>query len=128
SDISNILNSDVSDDLKAKSYAATLSRFKSYSIPSPPQLQPPPPHVLSSSPHAPRPSRSLIKSDKRAVDKARSGDSDTSLDIHFDNSYDSTLWNHSPRDRSTQKSGTKWVTPAEKKKKKAKTRKTWVQY
>jgi hypothetical protein len=47
SDISNILNSDDSDEIKAKNYVSALSRFKAYSSPPKPEkreaVRPPPP-------------------------------------------------------------------------------------
>jgi hypothetical protein len=133
SDITNILNSDASDELKGKSYAASLSHFRTYlATPSLPRL-PPPPHALPSTLARPssvksgrcatpliRVSISFVKSDRRATGKTYSPYSERRTYALLD---DSTLW-------SRKNHQSKWTTSSEKKNKKKKRRKnkTWFQY
>jgi hypothetical protein len=115
SDISNILNSDVSDELKAKSYAASLSRFRSYS--SPPKVETPVEQRAVSTPKQP------IRQRERRSRRAQWLDSDDSLDA--------TPADTSKRTHSKEKFGAQWVdkTPLKKKKKqRRKANKTWFEY
>jgi hypothetical protein len=115
SDISNILNSDVSDELKAKSYAASLSRFRSYSSPpSLPAVEKPVEQRAVSTPQSAARPRERHSKDRRSR-RAQWLDSDDSQD-------------DSPSIK--EKFGAQWIdkTPAKKKKKIRRKNKTWVQY
>ncbi len=79
-DISNILNSDASDEAKVNSYMVALSRFKVISSPPPPRGPPPPPPqglqpqaaaVLQAQPQAASAAYKTVKPPKRLHKRAK---------------------------------------------------------
>jgi len=119
-DISNILNSDVSDELKARSYVSALARFKNYS--SPPKseepkalpLPPPPPAV----PVVPFKTVSPLKRPRKRVKVE-------SLDIVP--SLDQPLWRRTQRSSTKKKFGPQWIEYNAQSKKKKKSRSNWIE-
>jgi len=129
SDISNILNSEESDEIKAKNYAATLSRFRNYS--DPPKPEKPKALPTAPTPFKPTPTRKRVIRAKQSKSKvAPSIDWDQLTQP--DSTHDAPLWKRSRRIVTKDKFGTQWSDlPAEKPKKKKKTvkrLKTWFQY
>jgi len=132
SDISNILNSDESDEIKAKNYAATLGRFRIYSDPPKPEK----PKALPAAPPTPfkpTPSRKRVIRAKQSKPKASAISSiDWDHLTQPDSTHEAPLWKRSRRIVTRDKFGPQWTDiPPEKpkkKKKSAKRLKTWFQY
>lgn len=126
-DISNILNSDESDEIKARSYISALARYKNYSAPpKPTPLPPPPPDAAVVPPTVPSavpavPSSFQFKASsppKRRSKRVKM----KSLDV--EPSFDSTLWRRTQRAQNKKKFGTQWIELDETPKKKK--RSTWI--
>src|SRR6267154_1533788 len=120
-DISNILNSDVSDELKARSYVSALARFKNYSAPpkseEPKALPPPPPP-----PAAPAVPFKVVNPLKRPRKRVKL----ESLDIAP--SLDQPLWRRTQRSSTKKKFGPQWIEyNIQSKKKKKKSRSNWIE-
>src|SRR6267154_1385888 len=122
-DISNILNSDVSDELKARSYVSALARFKNYSAPPkseepkalPPPPPPPPPPAV---PAVPFKTVSPLKRPRKRVKVE-------SLDIVP--SPDQPLWRRTQRSSTKKKFGPQWIEYNAQSKKKKKSRSNWIE-
>jgi type IV secretory pathway VirB10-like protein len=116
SEISGILNSQESDEIKAKKYALTLRRFVNYSSPPKPSLPtppPPPPTPIT----APVPKTSSVKRVKRLKKTHLNVAKDASVFNWDDQSIrddDSALWKRTRRAVKEKKFGTQWVTPNKK--------------
>ena len=122
-DISNILNSDVSDEIKARSYVSALARFKNYSAPpkseEPKALAPPPAPAIPVVPTVPFKTISPLKRTHKRVKVE-------SLDIAP--SLDQPLWRRTQRLSSKKKFGPQWIEySGRSKKKKQKSRSTWIE-
>lgn len=117
--IADILNSDDSDDIKAKSYITALSRFRNYSNPptkavkqeTPPTVQPPPPIIPPVKAKRSRRARALSKDASQNI---------VSWDQQPDSTHD--LW-----ERQTPKKS-EWNDQSGSKKKKRRKNKSWLQY
>jgi hypothetical protein len=123
--ISNILNSDAPDDIKAMSYVSTLTRFKHYSAPPKPEEPktaptPAPPTPPIPAPAAPAPTtvstvsfpikaRSSLKRSRKRV-KVEPLDPDPSLEL--------PLWRRTLRSTTKKKFGPQWIEYNENSKKK----------
>ena len=111
SEISGILNSQESDEIKAKNYALTLRRFVNYSNPpkptSPPPPSPPPPPTPITTPGA-----KTRKRVKRLKKIHLSVAKDPSV-FNWDDRpiRDDSLWKRTKRVVKEKKFGTQWVTP-----------------
>lgn len=137
SEISNILESNESDEIKARSYIASLARFINYSKPPAEKLEtktlPTAPPTVSPLPALPVPrANTSRKRIKRA--KVKTLDSDPNITsvswdrfVQPDSTHDTSLWKRSPRTRAEKKKKSSWVVNDEALKKKKKSRKTWVQ-
>ena len=117
-DISNILNSADSDQLKAKSYMSVATRFRNLSAPPKPTKTIPPIPAVSSVPSvsfkAPTPPKRPHKRVK----------------VETDTPIDPTVWRRTQRTPTKKKFGSQWLSFGEspsKKKKKAVARKTWTE-
>jgi hypothetical protein len=128
--ISNILNSDAPDDIKAMSYVSTLTRFKHYS--APPKAEepkttptPPPPSATpAAAPTAastvsfPIKARSPLKRSHKRV-KVEPLDTDPSLEL--------PLWRRTQRSTTKKKFGPQWIEYNEHSKKKKKSYGDWIE-
>lgn len=136
SDISNILNSDATDEAKTKSYVSALSRFKNYSAPTKPDK----PIALTTSPPAPPappalpvPPLSLttkpLKVSRKRVKKVKPVSSAV-LDQLL--RAGSPLWKRTQTRAQAKKSfGSQWIdysSPPKLERQKAKASKTWTEY
>ena len=136
--ISNILDSDESDELKAKSYMEALTRFRNYS--KPPSEKRETPSMAPSSPPPLTPQLPTLSASQRKKSRRRTkrieplhdadNASSVSLDqiIHPDSTYDATLWKRSLRSSKADKNKINWISDEKTSKKKKKTLKDWVQY
>jgi len=127
SDISIILNSDVSDEAKAKSYVSALSRFKNYSAPPKPDKPIALPTNPPTPPAPPMPSKPLKASRKR-VKKAKPISSAV-LDQLLQT--DSPLWKRTTRAQFKKKNSPQWIDYSglpKLKKQKAASSKSWLEY
>ena len=119
-DISNILNSDVSDEIKARSYVSALARFKNYSAPpkteEPKALTPPP-----AAPIIPAVPFKTIRPPKRPHKRVKV----ESLDIAP--SLDQSLWRRTQRLSTKKKFGSQWIEYNGQSKNKKKPRATWIE-
>src|SRR6267154_1802745 len=115
-EISNILNEDVSDEIKAKSYISALARFRSILAPPKPVKTAPIPQLPSASPIA---FKAMIPP-KRPHKRVKVESVPTS---------DPTLWRRTQRTPKEKKFGPQWLSFTEspsKTKKRAVARKTWI--
>ena len=119
-DISNILNSNDSDEFKAKSYMSAASRFRNLSAPPKPakpvQQLPATPQV----PAVPSVAFKALSPPKRPHKHVK---------VEAVSSIDPTLWRRTQRTPSKKKFGSQWLSYGEspsKKKKKAVARQTWI--
>src|SRR6267154_708417 len=113
-DTSNILNEDVSDELKAKSYVSALARFRNISAPPKPVKTAPTPQLPST------------VAFKATIPPKRPH---KSVKVESVPTADPTLWRRTHRTPSKKKFGSQWLSFTEspsKKKKKSVARKTWV--
>src|SRR6267154_110787 len=122
SGISNILNSDDSDEIKAKNYISALARFRNLSAPAKPEkttpVPPLPPPVASVAYKTARPPKRPHKRVK--IETVASDDPSTAP------SLDSSFWRRTLRTPSKKNLGKQWLTYKESPLKKKKSRKTWV--
>ena len=134
SEISSILDSGDSDEIKARNYTAALARFKNYSKPPTvkrdtlPAIPPPPPPTLPRpNPPPPKPTRKRVKRAKIEPLESSPVATPVSWDrfVHPDSTHDETLWKRTLRTRTAKKSR---LFDETSKKKKKNLRKTWVQY
>ena len=122
-DISHILNSDVSDEVKAKSYISTLARFRHLSAPAKPQKAtpvppaPPSPQVATVAYKTARPPKRPHKRVKIAT--VPSTDTSTAP------SLDSSFWRRTLRTPTKKNRETQWLAYKESPSKKKTSRKTW---
>ena len=134
-EISSILNSDVSDEIKARSYISALTRYKNYSAPprseetQPTTPHPPPlPPTVPPSPTVPAvpaaPSVFSLASKTASPRKgSRKRAKTESLDIA--SSLDPLLWRRTQRSRVTKKFGSQWIEYNGRSKKKS--RAAWIE-
>ena len=124
-DISNILNSDESDEVKARNYVSTLARYKNYSAPPKPAPAPPPadaaPPIVAAAVPAAVPSIFQFKARSPPKRKSKRVKRE-SLDA--DPSFDSTLWRRTQRAQTKKKFGPQWIELDETPKKKK--RSAWI--
>ena len=120
SDISNILNSEESDEIKARSYISALARYKNIS--APPKPTPPPPVVPPAVSNAAVPATFQFKArnpPKRKSKRVKMESLDT------DPSFEPSLWRRTQREQTKKKFGPQWVTLDETPKKKRRT--PWIE-
>jgi hypothetical protein len=108
-DISNILNSDASDEIKAKSYMTALARFKILS--DPPKPVKPPPAVTQSVPSV---TFKAVSPPKRPHKR-----------VKVETVNDPTLWRRTQRTPTKKKFGPQWLSESSSKKKKS--LKSWIE-
>jgi len=129
-DISNILNSDDSDEIKAKSYIAALARFRNYSFPPKPEevktlpapIVPTAPAVPTTAPTtAPTVPFKTVSPLKRPRKRVKV----ESLDVA--SSLDPSLWRRTQRLRTKKKFGPQWIDFSNKSQKKKKSRTNWIE-
>src|SRR5688572_4612544 len=127
-DISNILNSEDSDEIKAKSYISALAPFKNYSTPSKPIEEKawpsPPAAVAAPTTSFPTPSASTVKAIiplkcSRKFVKVESSSIVPSLDPFS--------WRRTQRSQTKKKFGSQWIEYNEQLKKKKKPRTSWIE-
>src|SRR3989442_14940713 len=121
-DISNILNSNDSDELKAKSYMLAASRFRNLSAPPKPTK---PVEQLPATPQVPAVPSVAFKAlspPKRPHKRAKR------VKVEAVSPIDPTLWRRTQRTPSKKKFGSQWLSYGESpsKKKKAVARQTWI--
>src|SRR6267154_6380097 len=112
---SNILNEDVSDEIKAKSYVSALARFRNISAPPKPVKTAPTPQLPST------------EAFKAAIPPKRPH---KRIKVESVPTADPTLWRRTQRTPSKKKFGSQWLSFTEspsKRKKKSIARKTWVE-
>lgn len=114
-DISNILNSDEPDEVKARNYITTLARFKNISAPAKPEKVVPPPTVAAV-PKVPTVAFKATSPPKRPHKRVKVEDAIT----------DPTLWRRTQRTPSKKKFGSQWVTNSEAKKRK-RSLQSWIE-
>src|SRR2546425_10091228 len=125
-DISNILNSNDSDEFKAKSYMSAASRFRSLSAPPKPaksaQQLPAASQLPAAAPSLPSVSFKALTPPKRPHKRAKRAK------VESVPSIDPTLWRRTQRTPSKKKFGSQWLSYGESpsKKKKAVARQTWI--
>ena len=114
SEILSTLNSQESDEIKAKKYALTLRRFVNYSKPPKPSLPtpPPPPPARITAPVA---KTSSVKRGKRVkrLKKTLLNDAKDASVFNWDDQpiRDDETWKRTKRVVKEKKFGTQWVTP-----------------
>ena len=124
-DISNILNSNDSDEFKAKSYMSAASRFTNLS--APPKLAKPTP--VSQPPAARQVPAIASVAFKPLTPPKRPHKRAKRVKVEAVPSIDPTLWRRTQRTPSKKKFGSQWLSYGEspsKKKKKAVARQTWI--
>src|SRR3989442_15464322 len=101
-EISDILNSDAPDEIKARSYVTALARFKNYSAPSKPEQAPPvvAPAAAPVVPAVPFKAHTPLKRPQKHVKVE-------TLDIVP--SLDEPLWRRTQRTHSKKKFGSQWI-------------------
>ena len=116
-DISNILNSADSDELKAKSYMSVATRFRILSAPNKPVRTIP---QLSAAPSVPSVSFKALTPPKRPHKRIK---------VETASSLDPTLWRRTQRTPSKKKYGSQWLSYNESpsKKMKAVAHRTWTE-
>lgn len=107
SNISQILNSDESDEIKAKNYISTLSRFRNYSTPQTEKTKEPTPSVPTSIPGStPSPIRKeKLKRPLKGVKRQKI----EPLDLVVDPLADPSLWRRTRQTRTKKRFGTQWI-------------------
>ena len=129
-DISGILNDDVSDEIKAKNYLTVLTRFRNLSAPPKKAVPPPPPPAAdpAAAPPAaaapqPQPQPQDAVASYKAVGTPKRPHKRRKVEI------DPTLWKRTLRTPSKKKFSPQWLTFNEtpKKKKNKKPLKSWIQ-
>ena len=125
-EISNILNSDVSDEIKARSYVSALARFRNYSV-TPKREEPkaPPPTPVPTPAPVPIPSVPAVPfktttSSKRPHKRARVESEDIAPLL------DPSLWRRTQRQQTKKKFGSQWIEYNESAKKR-KSRANWIE-
>jgi hypothetical protein len=118
-EISNILNSDVSDEIKAKSYYSTLVRFKTLSAPPKPErvLPPPPPPAAPPVPVVPAVSFKAISPPKRPHKRVR---------VETVPSVDPSLRRRTQRTPTKKKFGPQWLSFSDAPLKRKKSLRAWI--
>ena len=121
-DISDILNSDVSDEMKAQRYISSLARFRNYS--APPKLEKtlpaPAPSVapVQQLPSVPSITFKTKTAPKRPHKRVK---------VDTDFSIDPTLWRRTQRTPTKKKFGPQWLSYTESPSKKKKPAKVWIE-
>ena len=126
-EISNILNSDVSDEIKARSYVSALARFRNYSV-TPKREEPkaPPPPTPASTP-APVPIPSVpAVSFKTATPSKRPHKCARAESEDIAPLLDPSLWRRTQRQQTKKKFGSQWIEYNERAKKR-KSRANWIE-
>ena len=126
-EISNILNSDVSDEIKARSYVSALARFRNYSV-TPKREEPkaPPPPTPASTP-APVPIPSVpAVSFKTATPSKRPHKCARVESEDVASLLNPSLWRRTQRQQTKKKFGSQWVEYNERAKKR-KSRANWIE-
>jgi len=108
-DISTILKSDESDEIKVRNYISALSRYKHFSTPpkptpSPPQPTPPPPAI----PAVPATVPPVIQFKVTSPSK-RSGKRVKIEPLEIDPSLNQQLWRRTQRKQTKKKFGPQWI-------------------
>ena len=122
-DISNILNSDEPDEVKARNYIATLSRFKSISAPPKPEK----PLLPAASPIPPVPQLPSVPS---VAFKATSSRKRPHKRVKVESvlTEDPTLWRRTQRTPTKKKFGPQWISYNDSSpKKKKKSLNNWIE-
>jgi hypothetical protein len=115
-DISNILNSDDSDEVKAKRYSSALTRFKTLVSPPKPAKPPvPQPPVVQAIPSV---SFKAVTPPKRPHKRVKVEP--------VASAEPATTWRRTLRTPTKKKFGTQWVTLSETKSRKKKSLKDWI--
>lgn len=118
-DIANILNSEESDEVKAKRYFSTITRFKNISSPKPAHqtpTPPPPPPPLQAIPTVPSVSFKAQSPPKRPHKRVK---------VESASTADPNLWRRTQRTPTKKKYGSQWLTFSDPSKKK-KSLKSWI--
>ena len=124
-DISNILNSDLSDEIKARNYVSALARYKNYSTPPKsvePKPAPPPPPAAP--PTTPAVSTAFTFTGKSPLKRPRKRVKTEPLDIAP--SLEPKLWRRTQRSHVKKKFGSQWI-EYDGRTKKPKSRATWIE-
>ena len=103
-DISNILNSDESDEIKARNYISALARYKNISAPPKPTPPPVPPAVLDT---AAVPATFQFKARSPPKRKSKRVKMESLGDDH---SFETSLWRRTQREQTKKKFSPQWVT------------------
>ena len=122
-EISNILNSDVSDEIKARSYVSALARFRNYSV-TPKREEPKAPPPAPAPTPAPLPSIPTVSfktttPPKRTHKRARVESEDVAPLL------DPSLWRRTQRQQTKKKFGSQWIEYNQRAKRKS--RANWIE-
>jgi hypothetical protein len=120
-DISNILNSDDTDEIKAKNYITALARFRNYSVPPrSEEIKPLPPPPLTAVPAVPSVPFKAVSPRKRSHKRVK-----VELPV-VDPPLDATLWRRTQRQQTKKKFGSQW-TDYNTRSKKKKSHPSWIE-
>jgi hypothetical protein len=120
-DISTILNSDISDEMKAKSYTSALARFKHISSPPKPKPAAPPDTATAAVSAVPTIPFKSVSPQKRPHKRVK---------IETDPSVETSLWRRTQRTSIKKQFSPQWVSYQEtprKRKKSKKSVQSWIE-